>query len=430
MLDLSGVLAPKEGRDIEVITQEILDAKRRGGEAILTIGRCLTEAKQTIPHGEWLPWLNERVEFSERTARNFMRLSREWSNRQALADLGAAQALTLLALPAEERESFIAENHVVGGEEKTVIDMTSRELERAIRERKEAQEAAAKAQAEASAAEQARAKMAEDMKLLNARLSGAQEDREQAAQAVARLEAQLAELKEKPVEVAVETVVDQAAIEKARAEAVAGMQDKLDKAREAKKRAEDKQKIAEEALEQARLQLEGQARMEKEKEKEDLARERPDPDDCRAPRLKGGPGLVSGIAWHTRADEPEPGAEIIIIDDSGFVDSNVYIGAGEVKEPWVRWDEVALWTQMPDGPTGTPGTVVPPENGWVPLQFVKGMECPPSDGKYYCRFDCDGTVITQVAWWDGFSKSWSFKKAGAKFDAKCMGWFPLPDENL
>ena len=105
--------------------------------------------------------------------------------------------------------------------------------------------------------------MAEDMKLLNARLSGAQEDREQAAQAVARLEAQLAELKEKPVEVAVETVVDQAAIEKARAEAVAGMQDKLDKAREAKKRAEDKQKIAEEALEQARLQLEGQAREEK-----------------------------------------------------------------------------------------------------------------------------------------------------------------------
>ena len=223
-------------------------------------------------------------------------------------------------------------------------------------------------------------------------------------------------------------VVDPEAIEKARAEAVAEMQEKLDKAREAKKRAEDKQKIAEEALEQARLQLEEQARAEK--EKGDLARERPDPDDCRAPRLKGGPGLVSGIAWHTRVDEPEPGAEIIIIDDSGFVDSNVYIGAGDVKEPGVRWDEVALWTQMPDGPTGTPGTVVPPENGWVPLQFVKGMECPPSDGKYYCRFDCDGTVITQVAWWDGFSKSWSFKKAGAKIDAKCMGWFPLPDENL
>ncbi len=44
-----------------------------------------------LPHGEWLPWLTEQVEFSERTARNFMRLAREWTNRQALADLGAAK---------------------------------------------------------------------------------------------------------------------------------------------------------------------------------------------------------------------------------------------------------------------------------------------------------------------------------------------------
>ena len=263
MLDLSGVLAPKEGRDIEVITREILDAKRRGGEAILTIGRCLTEAKQALPHGEWLPWLNERVELSERAAQRFMRLSREWSNPTALSDLGATKALALLALPADEREQFMAETHQVDGQEKNVIDMSARQLEQAIKDRDEARKAAEVAQAEASAAEQARAKMAEDMKLLNARLSGAQEDREQAAQAVARLEAQLAELKEKPVEVAVETVVDPEAIEKARAEAVAGMQDKLDKAREAKKRAEDKQKIAEEALEQARLQLEEQAREEK-----------------------------------------------------------------------------------------------------------------------------------------------------------------------
>ena len=255
MLDLSGVLAPKEGRDIEVITQEILDAKRRGGEAILTIGRCLTEAKQSLPHGEWLPWLNERVELSERAAQRFMRLSREWSNPTTLSDLGASKALMLLALPEPERDKFV--------EDHNVIDMSARQLEQAIKDRDEARKAAETAQAEASAAEQARAKMAEDMKLLNARLSGAQEDREQAAQAVARLEVQLAELKEKPVEVAVETVVDQAAIEKARAEAVAGMQAKLDQAREAKKRAEDKQKIAEEALEQARLQLEEQAREEK-----------------------------------------------------------------------------------------------------------------------------------------------------------------------
>ena len=255
MLDLSGVLAPKEGRGIEAITQEILDAKRRGGEAILTIGRCLTEAKQSLPHGEWLPWLNERVEFSERTARRFMKLYRECSNRPALADLGASKALMLLALPDSERDQFM--------EDHNVIDMSARQLEQAIKDRDEARKAAETAQAEASAAEQARAKMAEDMALLNARLSGAQEDREQAAQAVARLEAQLAELKEKPVEVAVETVVDPEAIEKARAEAVAEMQGKLDKAKEAKAKADERRKQAEASVEILKKSIDEMERNEK-----------------------------------------------------------------------------------------------------------------------------------------------------------------------
>ena len=255
MLDLSGVLAPKEGRDIEVITREILDAKRRGGEAILTIGRCLTEAKQALPHGEWLPWLNERVELSERAAQRFMRLSREWSNPTALSDLGATKALALLALPADERDQFI-ETH-------NVVDMSARQLEQAIKDRDEARKAAETAQAEASAAEQARAKMEEDMALLNARLSGAQEDREQAAQAVARLEAQLAELKEKPVEVAVETVVDPEAIEKARAEAVAEMQGKLDKAKEAKAKVDERRKQAEASVEILKKSIDEMERKEK-----------------------------------------------------------------------------------------------------------------------------------------------------------------------
>ena len=261
--DLGRIIAqtmakPVEGRTIETITDEILDAKRTGGEAILTIGRCLIEAKDMLPHGEWLPWLNERVEFSERTARNFMRLAREWTNRQTLADLGAAKALTLLALPAEEREQFV--------EEHNVIDMSARQLKEAIRERDEARKAAEVAKADASAAEQARAKMEADMAVVNASLAAAREEKQKADQEAARLENELAALKARPVEVAVETVVDPEAIEKAKAEAVAEIKAKLDKAKEAKKRAEDRQKIAEEALEQARLQLEEQAKAEKKAE--------------------------------------------------------------------------------------------------------------------------------------------------------------------
>ena len=258
--DLGRIIAqtmakPVEGRAIETITDEILDAKRTGGEAILTIGRCLIEAKDMLPHGEWLPWLNERVELSARAAQRFMRLAREWSNPTTLSDLGASKALALLALPMEEREQFV--------EDHNVIDMSARQLKEAIRERDEARKAAEAAKADASAAEQARAKMAEDMRTTQNLLESARADADSAGSRARALEEKLRMLQEQPVEVAVETVVDPEALEKARAEAVAEMQAKLDKAREAKKRAEDRQKIAEDALEQVRLQLEEQAKAEK-----------------------------------------------------------------------------------------------------------------------------------------------------------------------
>ncbi|OUN85528.1 hypothetical protein B5G06_02290 [Flavonifractor sp. An52] len=246
---IAQTMAPTaEDRTIEVITGEILDAKRAGGEAILAIGRCLIEAKDMLSHGEWRSWLEEQVEFSERSAQRFMRLAREWSNPTTLSDLGASKALALLALPPEEREQFM--------EDHKVIDMSARQLEQAIKERDEARAAAERAAADQRTAEQARDKMAEDMKFLNVRLAGAKEDREQAMQDVARLEAELADLKAKPVDVAVETVVDQAAIDKARADAIAEMQEKLDKAKEAAAKARDKQKQAEASVEILKRSLE------------------------------------------------------------------------------------------------------------------------------------------------------------------------------
>ena len=242
-------------KDIEAITGEILVLKEKAGTAILDIGRRLIDAKALLPHGEWLPWLTERVEFSERSAQNLMRLAREWSNPQALADLGATKALTLLALPREEREQFL--------EEHNVVDMSARQLEAAIRERDEALKAAQAAKADAASAEEARAKMAEDMRLLNVRLAGSKEDYDLAMRDVSRLEAELAELKARPVDVAVETVVDQEAVEKARADAVAEMQSKLDRAKAAKAKAEERQKAAEDSLAEVRKRLEAAEKADK-----------------------------------------------------------------------------------------------------------------------------------------------------------------------
>ena len=247
--------APAEGRTIEAITGEILELKQRGGEVILDIGRRLLEAKGMLPHGEWLPWLNERVEFSERTAQKFMRLAQKWSNPSALADLGATKALMLLALPEEEREEFL--------EDHNVIDMSARQLEQAKKGGGGAGRPAGAARADASAAEQTRAKMEADMAATKNLLESARADADSAGSRARALEEKLRMLQEKPVEVAVETVVDPEAIEKAKAEAVAEIKAKLDKAREAKAKADEKRKQAEASVEILKKSLENMERNEK-----------------------------------------------------------------------------------------------------------------------------------------------------------------------
>ena len=246
--------APASERNIEAITSEILQLKNDAGNAILGIGQRLLEAKAILPHGEWLPWLTEQVEFSERQAQRIMKLAQEWANPTALSDLGATKALALLALPPEERQKFLSENHIVDGEEKSVIDMTSRELEKAVKERDEALHAAEEARAAAETADQSRAKMEADMTVLKKLHQAAQAAEAQAREDLAKAQAELKALRERPVEVAVE--VDQNALEEARREAVAQMQAKVDKAAEARKKAEEQRKKAEEELAGVRQQLE------------------------------------------------------------------------------------------------------------------------------------------------------------------------------
>lgn len=226
---LQGQADPAETtRDIEAVTCEILHLKQELARNIVDIGLRLIEAKEMLSHGEWLPWLKENVCFSETTAQSYMKVAKEFPNPQLVGDLGVRKALTLLALPSAEREDFLAENNV--------IDMTSRELEKAIRERDEARMAAEAAQAAARSAEESRAKMEADMRALENIHRCAQEGEAQARDALAKAQAELKELRERPVDVAVE--VDQKAVEKAKAEAIAGMQAKVDAAEKQRKEAE------------------------------------------------------------------------------------------------------------------------------------------------------------------------------------------------
>ena len=200
-------------RGIEAITEEIIFYKAVGGQAVLEIGKRLIEAKAQLKHGEWLPWLSEKVEFSEASAQRFMQLAREYENPALVRDLGASKALVLLALPASERENFAQEKHVVNGEEKSVSEMSKRELEEAIRQRKLAELKAAETareldrQKEATAeAEAAAEKAQEAAEAARAEVEDAKSISLAAQERTAELERELKALREKPVDVAVQTV--------------------------------------------------------------------------------------------------------------------------------------------------------------------------------------------------------------------------------
>lgn len=196
---------PAEDKPLDLITEEILFYKRQAGGAIIEIGKRLLEAKAQLGHGEWLPWLREKVDISERSAQGFMRLAREYSKSADVADLGASKALALLALPESERADFVAETHTVNGVEKTAAEMTVKELKEAIQARDQALREAQEAEARARSAEESRAKMEVDMRQLKELQQRAREAEEDKARQLQAAEEELQALRSRPVEVAVET---------------------------------------------------------------------------------------------------------------------------------------------------------------------------------------------------------------------------------
>ena len=112
--------------------------KKRGEEAILEIGLRLTEAKALVQHGKWTKWLEDNFDLSAEMARMYMRVAEEFSKRSPVTGLGVVKASILLRLPQADRDSFMAKTHVVGDAEKSVGEMSKRQLNEAVKAYKKA----------------------------------------------------------------------------------------------------------------------------------------------------------------------------------------------------------------------------------------------------------------------------------------------------
>lgn len=229
----------------------------------IEIGRRLTEAKEMLEHGQWLPYLKEQTEFSQPSASRLMRLYDEYgakqtslfgaeSNYSTLNNLSISNALRLLAVPEDEREEFAAEHDVE--------HMSARELDELIKQRDEAEKRAARAEEQVQQAADGAAKADEQYQKAKQELHLLREKLGNAEAQKAAAEKELSELRDRPVEVAVE--VD----EKAVAEAVTAARAKND-AEWAEKMAKVKNELSEAGLEAEKLKAKIKKAEEKAEEK-------------------------------------------------------------------------------------------------------------------------------------------------------------------
>lgn len=183
----------------------------------IEIGRRLVEAKDMLSHGEWLPWLERETQISDRSAARYMQIFREYgaaqqslfgpvANSPTLSNLSISNALRLLALPEEERESFAETNDVE--------HMSARDVEALVKER--TAELEAEKQKLADAVEiltNDREELHADVERAESKLDLSEQERAKVEEQLKRIQQELREIEARPQPVAVER--DEKAIEEA-----------------------------------------------------------------------------------------------------------------------------------------------------------------------------------------------------------------------
>ena len=221
-----------QARTLDQIAADIVRKDQQVGLGLISIGNDLIEAKERVEHGKWREWLDLNVGYSERKAQMCMQVARRYgSNPQLVADLGIRKVTALMLLPSGEDAEFL-ETH-------DVPNMSTRELEQAIRERDEAK----------AAAEYSEKKLGELSKAFDESQTALENEHARTLE----LNTKIKELESRPVDVAVQ--VDEEAVKKAADEARAAAEaewsakvkeaeDKLAKAKEKAEKAEEKAKKA------------------------------------------------------------------------------------------------------------------------------------------------------------------------------------------
>lgn len=132
----------EQPRTLEQLAVEINYIKRDTCVNYWEMGRRLKEAKAQLPHGEWGKWLAEAVDFSQDSASRLMAIADAFPNSAALRNLNYTKVWLMATASPSIREEVMTQPQLVDGQEKRVEDMTTRQLEQLLREKKAAEKEA------------------------------------------------------------------------------------------------------------------------------------------------------------------------------------------------------------------------------------------------------------------------------------------------
>lgn len=93
------------------------------------IGKRLSKAKEQVGHGNWIPWIEDNLGYSRKTASNLIRVYESYPNGNTSSHLNFSKVLALTSIKDEEERQDFIENH-------DVEDMTTRQLQAEIKEYK------------------------------------------------------------------------------------------------------------------------------------------------------------------------------------------------------------------------------------------------------------------------------------------------------
>lgn len=118
--------------EIANLNQIVAEIKFFENQAVVSyweIGKRLSQAKEQVGHGEWIPWIEENLNYTRRTASNLIKVYESYPNGNTSSHLNFSKVLALTTIKDEEERQDFIDSH-------EVEDMTTRQLQAEIKEYK------------------------------------------------------------------------------------------------------------------------------------------------------------------------------------------------------------------------------------------------------------------------------------------------------